>query len=181
MGALSDMFTGTPTINYSAGVTVTVWVADYQEMRDGDGNTPAPDWYVKRNGLQQAFSAAGNGQQVKLSTGNRLRAVSLRVLDAATREPNAALLSRIRLQRAGDTRVDMLVNDLVRSNQAQYGVPLMTGQVVIDLAAPGYLSGVRYSEFWPIPSSADTFVLADTTAACILDIATLEGVDLRNG
>lgn len=180
MGALTDMFTGTPTITYAAGVTVTVFVVDYQEMRDADGNTPSPSWYVKRNGLQQAFSAAGNGQQLKLNTGNRLRAVSVRVLDATTREPNSALMTRVRLQRAGDTRVDMLVNDLIRENQAQYGVALMTGQVVIDLANPGYLSGVRYSEFWPIPSSADTFLLIDTSAAALLDVATLEGVDLVN-
>lgn len=180
MGALSDMFTGTPTIGYTA-VNVTVWVADYQEMRDAEGRTPSPDWYVKRNGLVQAFSAAGNGQQVKLSTGNRLRAVSMRVLNATTREPDITLLSRLRLQRAGDTRVDMLVADLVQQNAAQFAVVMATGQVVIDLAAPGYLSGVRYSEFWPIPSSADTFLLCDTTAAAQLDIATLEGVDIVNG
>lgn len=178
LGALTDMFTGTPTITYSSGVNMSVYVSDYQEARDGDGNTPSPLWYVKRNGFQQSISAAGNQQQVKLSTGNRLRMLSIRVLDATTREPNAALLSRVRIVRAGDTRVDMLVNDLIRLNQSMYGLALMTGQVIIDLAYLGQVSGVRYSEFWPIPSSADTFLLVDTTAACVLDILTIEGVDL---
>jgi hypothetical protein len=138
-------------------------------------------WYVKRNGFQQSISAAGNQQQIKLSTGNRLRYITMRVLDATTREPNAALLTRVRVVRAGDTRVDMLVNDLFRLNQANYGLAPMTGQVVIDLAYMGAISGVRYSEYWPIPSSADTFLLVDTSAACILDIMTLEGVDLVGG
>lgn len=179
-GALTDMLTGAPTATYTA-VTATVWVVDYQENRDADGNTPQALWYVKRNGLQQAFSAAGNGQQVKVSTGNRLRFISIRVLDGTTREPNLALLSRVRLSRAGDTRVDMLVNDLLRSNQSAYGVALMTGQVVIDMSNNGQLAGVRYSEFWPIPSSADTYLLCDTTASVILDIATVEGVDMVSG
>lgn len=177
-GALSDMFTGTPTINYGAGVTATVYINDYQEARDSSGDTPSPLWYVKRNGFQQAIAAAGQQQQVKLSTGNRLRMISLRALNATTREPDITLISRVRLVRAGDTRVDMLVNDLVRLNQSMYGLALMTGQVVIDMANIGQLAGVRYSEFWPIPSSADTFLLVDTTAACILDMVTLEGVDL---
>lgn len=180
-GALADMFTGTPTINYGAGVTATVSVTDYQEARDGNGDTPSPLWYVKRNGFQQAISAAGQQQQVKLSTGNRLRLVSIRVLDAVTREPNIALLSRLRLVRAGDTRVDMVTTDFLRLNQAQYGLTPMTGQVVIDMANSGQLAGTRYSEFWPIPSSADTFLLVDTTAACILDMVTIEGVDLVGG
>jgi hypothetical protein len=37
---------------------------------------------------------------------------------------------------------------------------------------------VRYSEFWPIPSSADTFLLVDTSGPCVLEISTIEGVDL---
>lgn len=181
LGALADMFTGTPTINYASGVNMSVYVTDYQEARDSDGNTPAPLYYIKRNGFQQSIAAAGNQQQVKLSTGNRLRMLSLRVLDAATREPNIALLSRVRVVRAGDTRVDMAVVDMLRLNQAAYGLNPMTGQLVIDLAYQGQLTGVRYSEFWPIPSSADTFLLVDTTAACVLDIMTIEGVDLVGG
>lgn len=178
-GALSDMFTGTPTIGYT-NVSASVYVADYQEARDGSGDTPSPAWYAKRAGNFVSLAGAGNGQQIKLNTGNRLRFVSIRVLDATTQEPNAALVTRIRVQRAGDTRVDMVANDLLGLNQAAYGNILMTGQYVVDFANNGQL-GVRYSEFWPIPSSADTFLLVDTTAACIIEISTLEGVDLIAG
>jgi len=176
-GNLSDMFTGAGVASYT-NVTASVSVIDYQEAQDENGNTPSPNFYVKRNGFQVAIAAAANGQQVKLSTGNRLRAVSIRVLDATTLEPNIALLSRVRVKRAGDTRVDMPTTDLLRMNQADYGIALLTGQVVVDFAYDGALTGVFYSEFWPIPTSADTFLEVDTTAACVLEIATLEGVDL---
>lgn len=176
LGAISDMFTGAGVATYTA-VTMSVSVVDYQEARDGSGNTPSPTYYIKRNGLTLALPAAGNGQQIKLNTGNRLRIASMIVRDAATQEPNLAFLSRVRVQRAGDTRVDMLSLELLRLNQATYGVPMLTGQVVVDFANNGQL-GCRYTEFWPIPSSADTYLLVDTTAACIIELSTLEGVDL---
>lgn len=176
LGALSDMFTGAGVATYT-NVTVSVAVVDYQEAQDDNGNTPSPMWYAKRNGNLVNLSGAGNGQQIKLTTGNRLRYVSLRVLDSVTREPNLALVSRIRIQRAGDTRIDMSVPDLQRLNQMSYGIIPMTGQVVCDFANNGQL-GIKYSEFWPIPTSADTFLLVDTTAACIIETSTLEGVDL---
>lgn len=178
LGSLADMFgNGAGAATYTA-VTVTVSVVDYQESRDASGNTPSPLYYVKRNGLRLALPAAGNGQQIKLNTGNRLRMVSMRILDGATFEPNINLLSRLRIQRAGDTRVDLTTQELLRLNQSTFGVPLLTGQVVVDFANSGQLSGVRYSEFWPIPSSADTFLLLDTTASSIIELSTLEGVDL---
>lgn len=177
LGALSDMFgAGAGAATYTS-VTCSVTVVDYQEARDASGNTPAPVYYVKRNGLRLALPAAGSGQQIKLNTGNRLRMVSMRVLDGTTFEPNLALVSRLRLQRAGDTRVDIALTDLLRLNGAAYGNSLLPGQVVVDFANIGAL-GVRYSEFWPIPSSADTFILLDTTASAVIEIATIEGVDL---
>jgi hypothetical protein len=176
LGAIGDMYTGAGTSTYTS-VTMTVSVVDYQEARDASGNTPSPLYYVKRNGLSVNFPAAGNGQQQKLNTGNRLRLASIIVRDGTTNEPNAALLSRVRLQRAGDTRIDMLSADLAKLNQAAYGVALLSGQYVIDFANNGQL-GCRYSEFWPIPSSADTYLLFDTTGNATLEIATIEGVDL---
>lgn len=180
LGALTDLFTGAGVATYTTG-TMSVSVVDYQEARDASGNTPSPAWYVKRNGLTIALPAAGNGQQIKLNTGNRLRIASLIVRDGTTQEPNIALLSRIRVQRAGDTRVDMLTTELLRLNQAAYDVAgatgLLAGQVLVDFAMNGQVVA-RYSEFWPIPSSADTYLLVDTTASSIIELATLEGVDL---
>lgn len=178
-GAIADMFQpGAGAATYTS-VTASVFVGDYQEARDSSGNTPAPLYYVKRNGFRQAFSAASAGQQIKLNTGNRLRSVSIVPRNATTGEPDAALITRIGLQRAGDQRVNMTYADLMALNATQYGTALAnTGQAVIDLANPGNL-GARYSEFWPIPSNADTFLIVDTSAACIIDLVTLEGVDLR--
>lgn len=176
LGTIGDMFTGAGTSTYT-NVTCTVTVVDYQESRDQAGNTPTPAYYIKRNGLRLALPAAGTGQQIKLNTGNRLRLASMRILDGATFEPNAALLSRVRIQRAGDTRADLTATALQRLNAATYGAAPVTGQVVVDFANIGHL-GVRYSEFWPIPSSADTFLLLDTTASCVVELLTIEGVDL---
>lgn len=179
LGQLSDMYTGAGTATYTS-VTATVSVVDYQEARDASGQTPSPMYYVKRNGLTLNLPAAGNGQQIKLNTGNRLRIASMIVRDGVTGEPNLALLSRLRVQRAGDTRVDMLTNEMLRLNQGSYGVgagSLLAGQVLVDFANNGQL-GCKYSEFWPIPSSADTFLLLDTTANATIELSTLEGVDL---
>ena len=180
LGQLADMFTGAGVATYTA-VTASVSVVDYQEARDPSGNTPSPTFYAKRNGLILALPAAGNGQQIKLNTGNRLRIASVIVRDATTREPNISLLSRIRVQRAGDTRIDMLTQELLRFNQATFGVGggtgILSGQVLVDFANNGQL-GIKLSEFWPIPSSADTFLLVDTTGPSIIELATLEGVDL---
>jgi hypothetical protein len=177
LGALSDMYgVGAGAATYTS-VSMSVHVIDYQESRDSNGNTPAPLYYVKRNGILVGLTASGAGQQIKLNTGNRLRAVSIRVLNATTREPDTTILTRLRIQRAGDTRCDVLSNELVRLNQLAYGVSLASAQYVVDFANTGQL-GVRYSEFWPIPSSADTFMLVDTSAASIIEMATIEGVDL---
>ena len=183
LGALSDMFTGAGVATYTA-CTLSMSVVDYQEQKDSKGNTPSPSWYVKRNGQLVPIAGAVQGNQVKLNTGNRLRIVSVRVLDSATLEPNIALLTRFGIKRAGDQRVDMPTTDLQRLNSATYGAGsgvLLTGQVLWDFANTGQLVAAKYSEFWPIPSSADTFLVVDTTGACTLEIATLEGVDLPAG
>lgn len=176
LGALADMYgAGAGAASYTS-VTCSVGIIDYQEARDDKGNTPSPLWYPKRNGSVVNL-ISGNQQQVKLNTGNRLRALSFRILDPTTREPLTTALSRVRVKRAGDTRVDVAASDILAQQSANYGVAPMSGQYIIDFADPGTL-GVRYSEFWPIPSSADTFLEVDTTAACIMELATLEGVDL---
>lgn len=176
MGNLTDMFTGAPTVTYTA-MTVAVSVVDYQEAKNQAGQTPSPLYYIKRNGLTFQATGAGNGLQQKLNTGNRLRLVSGIVRDAATGEPNLALLTKVSLSRAGDSRVDITTPELVRLNQAAYGIALLPGQFVIDFANNGQL-GCKYSEFWPIPSSADTNLKFDVTAACTIEMATIEGVDI---
>jgi hypothetical protein len=176
LGALADMFQPGAGASAYTSVQLTVSITDYQEARDDKGQTPQPLWYPKRNGQLQSL-ASGNQQQVKLNTGNRLRAVSFRILDPTTREPLTTALNRLRIKRAGDTRVDLDADALADYQQCNYGSDLMPGQYLIDFADNGAL-GVRYSEFWPIPSSADTYLEVDTGAPCFLELATLEGVDL---
>ncbi len=177
LGALSDMFTGAGVATYTA-CTLELSVIDYQEQRV-NGKTPSPIWYVKRTGQSVPIVGAQQQYQVKLSTGNRLRMVSARVLDSVTLEPNINLLTRFGIKRAGDQRVDMSAATLARLNVATYGVgTLLPGQVLWDFASVGYLLGCKYSEFWPIPSQADTFLVVDTTGNCTLELAVLEGVDL---
>jgi hypothetical protein len=177
LGALSEMFTGAGVATYT-NVTASVFVIDYQEERV-NGDTPKPMYYIKRNGFRTALPSAGAGQQIKINTGNRLRILSGRQLVAATGEPDAtnSLVTRVKIQRAGDLRIDMAIADLVALNTVTYGIAPLTGQFTIDFANTGQLN-VKYSEFWPIPSSADTFLVVDTSTTSILDVATIEGVDL---
>jgi hypothetical protein len=177
LGALANMFIGAGAATYTA-VTVKAHVIDYQCARDSNGETYDPLYYIKRNGFNLSVQGAGNGQQFRVNTGNRLRLLSLRVLDATTLEPNSALCTRLKLSRAGDTRVDVDAAELGFLNAGAYGGQLASGQFVIDIANVGQVSGIRYSEFWPIPSAADTNLFVDTTAPCILECATIEGVDV---
>lgn len=180
LGALSDMFGfGAGAATYT-NVVCTTTILDYQEQKGANGDTPKPAFYIKRNGSTTTLASAGAGQQIKINTGNRLRSVSFIVRDATTGEPNPALISRVRIARAGDTRIDTLSTELQRLNQAAYGQALLTGQFVWDFAYTGQLAGVRYSEFWPIPSSADTYLYLDVVGPCIIDMATIEGVDLSS-
>ena len=176
-GALSDLFTGAGVATYTA-VSYAVSVIDYQEQKANDGTTPSPSFYAKRNGSTFSVFGAQAGYLNKLNTGNRLRIVSIRVLDPVTFEPNIALVSKFGIKRAGDQRVDITTTDLVRLNTATYGFALLAGQMAWDFANIGQLVGARYSEFWPIPTSADTFLVLDTTGACLIEQSTLEGVDL---
>lgn len=181
LGSLNDMFTNVATATTYTACTLEMWVVDYQEEKDNAGNTPEPTFYAKRNGQEVNIAGASTGTQIKLNTGNRLRIVSLRSLDPTTMEPNIALVTRFGLKRAGDQRVDIPVAALLRLNTMTYGVAagvLLSGQVLWDFANTGQLIGARYSEFWPVPSNADTFLVVDTSAAVKLEIATLEGVDL---
>ena len=183
LGALSSMYTGAPTYTYTT-VTMEVFVIDYQEQKAADGTTPTPKFYLKRTGQTQAIGGASTQNQYKLNTGNRLRAVSVRTLVPATGEPSTAaapLMTRFGIKRAGDQRVDISASALAVLNSSQYDASasgLMTGQYVWDFANVGQTNGSRYSEFWPIPSSADTFLVIDVNAATTLDIAVMEGVDL---
>jgi hypothetical protein len=182
MGNLSDLFTGAGVSTYTS-IQVEVWVCDYQEARDKAGNTPSPLYYLKRSQQDYAISATNANFQIRLSTGNRLRAIVARVADAGVGVASlAGVINSVRLARGGDTRVDSPAIMLRYANQASYGLALPNGSFVVDLAADGQLNGARYSEFWPIPSTADTYLTLDVVTAAnrVLQLYTLEGVDLPN-
>jgi hypothetical protein len=191
MGALQDMFVGVGTgvANYSPGVTLTVAVKDYQEARNGAGQTPTPAFYLKRTQITLPTPATNPSQQQKLSTGNRLRAILFRPnVGSATQTygtTSATPLTNIQLTRAGDQRANISFAALQQSNAAEFPVNFnataaYTGFAVLDLAANGSLGGIRYSEFWPIPSTADTFLTLSVVGGTYngIDMMVLEGVDL---
>lgn len=182
MGALSDMFTGAGVSTYTA-INVEVWVCDYQEARDKDGNTPSPLYYLKRSQQDYSLTASNANFQIRLSTGNRLRAIVARVADSGVGVTSlAGVINSVRLTRGGDTRVDAPAIVQRYLNQAAYGIALPNGVFIVDLANEGQLNGARYSEFWPIPSTADTYLTLDAVGAAgrNLSLYTLEGVDLPN-
>ncbi|MGH8678162.1 MAG: hypothetical protein ACREUQ_07420 [Burkholderiales bacterium] len=180
MGSLNDLFTGAGASTYTA-VNVEVWVCDYQEARDKNGNTPSPLYYLKRSAQDYSLTATNANFQIRLSTGNRLRAIVARVSDSGVGVATlAGVINNVRLSRGGDTRVDCPAVLQRFMNQTAYGIALPNGCFVVDLANEGQLNGARYSEFWPIPSTADTYLTLDVTGAAsrALQIYTLEGVDL---
>jgi len=182
MGNLSDLFTGAGVATYTA-ISVEVWVCDYQEARDDAGNTPSPLYYLKRSQQDYTLVSSNANFQIRLSTGNRLRAIVARIADAGVGVTTlAGVINNVRLARGGDTRVDTPAVIQRFMNQTAYGIALPNGTFIIDLANEGQLNGARYSEFWPIPSTADTYLTLDVTGAATraLQLYTLEGVDLPN-
>jgi hypothetical protein len=182
MGNLSDMFTGAGTAVYTS-LNVEVWVCDYQEARDPQGNTPSPLYYLKRSQQDYSLATSNANFQIRLSTGNRLRAIVARVADSGVGVTSlSGVINNVRLARGGDTRVDTPAIIQRYMNQTAYGIALPNGVFVVDLANEGQLNGARYSEFWPIPSTADTYLTLDVTGAAgrNLQLYTLEGVDLPN-
>lgn len=177
-GALADMFqAGAGAATYTS-VTASVYVQDYQEDRDAKGDTPMPLFLSKWTGQRVSLPNAGALQQVRLNTGNRLRAIGLIALNSTSLEPSSAVLTRVAVRRAGDQRVAMNAGDLRTMNASQYGAAQFGGTYIIDFANPGSGMGALYSEFWPIPSSADTYLELDTATAGAFDLVTVEGVDL---
>lgn len=187
-GTIADMFTGTGTTTYTS-VVATVWVQDYQESPDPNtGRTPVPSWYVKRT-EQVVTIASGTGQQFRLNTGNRLRSVILRVENAG--EGSDTLLTNVRVQRSGDTRVDLPYAALVGQLRDVFGANIvptqfggtqgMTGVVGIDFANQGNNLTARYSEFWPVPANSDAQIVFDGSGAAQVRLITLEGVDIVTG
>lgn len=183
LGTLSSMFTGAGVSAYTGSLQLEVWVCDYQEARDANGNTPSPLYYLKRSEQSYPITANNANFQIRLSTGNRLRAITARVADAGTGVVAlGGAVGSIRLARGGDTRVDTPAIVQQFMNRTAYGIAIPNGTFIIDLANEGQLNGARYSEFWPIPSTADTYLTLDVVTAAnrVLTLATFEGVDLPN-
>lgn len=179
MGALADMFTGAGAATYTS-LTATVLVQDYQEAPNQSGRTPDPLYYIKRSEQIVNFPNTGNGQLVRISTGNRLRALIMR--QEISGDGSNGNVSAMRLVRGGDTRVSSDVPILQAFNQYQFGGDVVpAGVVALDLGNPG-MPDARYSEFWPLPSNADVQLQCDiATANTALRIVQLEGVDLARG
>jgi hypothetical protein len=199
LGALSDMFVvGTGVANYSAvTVTLSVYVIDYQEAVDKSGRTPIPLYYWKKTEQILNLNATGNGLPFRVNTGNRLRGFILLPQDSTNAEPSTAVLTRVRLQRSGDTRVDLTsesyqVQSLISIIQtASSPNAPAAGDIVanptdstgmapiwIDLANPTGAFVARYSECWPVPSNADVQLLLDVATVGTARLLTIEGVDL---
>lgn len=208
LGALSDMFIGAGVANYTAvTVTASVYVIDYQEAADKSGRTPIPLYYWKKTEQILNLSATGNGLNFRVNTGNRLRGFVLLQQDSTNAEPTAALLTRVRLQRSGDTRIDLTTECYeVQSLASMIGVfnsvnaptgaanagdqfanavdsvnPTPSQPIWIDLANPTGAFVARYSECWPVPSNADVQLLLDVAATGTARLLTIEGVDLYPG
>jgi hypothetical protein len=186
LGALSNLFVGAGTANY-AGATVNfhVYVADYQEAPDANGRTPVPLYYWKRTEQLLSIASIGTGIPFRVNTGNRLRGLILMPQDSVNSEPSTGVLSRARIVRSGDMRVDLdlpgfqPVTTYANPTAYQTSDSTLQAPMVLDFANPLGLTKVsRYSECWPVPSNADVQLQVDSAALGTIRMLTVEGVDL---
>lgn len=189
LGTLAGMFVGGAVATYTS-VTVSVYVVDYQETADASGNTPLPLYYWKKTEQLLSLQSTGSGLISRINTGNRLRAIILIPQDNTNSEPTVpgTIISRVRVVRSGDTRVDLdTAGFSVFSNYANGSVGIGqqndvagTEPIVIDFASfLGLYKTCKYSELWPVPSNADVQLQLDVAAVGSARMLTLEGVDLQ--
>jgi hypothetical protein len=189
LGALSNMFVGAGVANYSGGVTLNVYVVDYQETPDANGRTPIPLYYWKKTEQLLSTQSTGTSLPFRINTGNRLRGLVLVPQDNVNSEPVAygTNVTRVRVVRSGDMRIDidtpmMEVLGAYANPSAGIGAqfPVTTNGIVIDFAnSMGLFKVTKYSECWPVPSNSDVQLQLDIATVGSVRMVTVEGVDLQ--
>ena len=191
LGNLSDMFVGAGVVTYvGATVTMEVFVQDYQEAQDANGRTPIPLYYWKKTEQLLSIASIGNSIPFRINTGNRLRGILLMPQDSVNSEPSTGVVSRLRIQRSGDTRVDLsqacfqvltllsTINEASDIGSSSDEDSTATSAIWLDFANPVTGMNAKYSECWPVPSNSDVQLLVDTLALGSVRMITIEGVDL---
>jgi hypothetical protein len=190
MASIQNMFIGTlASAVYVAGFTINVYVVDYQETPDANGNTPVPLYYWKKTEQLLSLQSTGTGLPFRINTGNRLRAVILIPQDNINSEPTTfgTTVSRVRIVRSGDTRYDLDANGFSvisgyanASSQIGQTADTSNANIVIDFAnSCSLFRTTKYAECWPVPSNSDVQLQLDVASIGSCRMLTIEGVDLQ--
>jgi len=192
LGALANMYVGAGGTNTYTSISLNVYVIDYQETPDANGNTPVPLYYWKRTEQLLATPNTGTGLPFRVNTGNRLRGLALIPQDNVNSEPVAygTGVTRVRIVRSGDTRIDLDnpgYSAFSEYSNASSGIGNAIisgvggiGVIVVDFANSSSLYRTsKYSECWPVPSNSDVQLQLDVAAAGSVRMITVEGVDLQ--
>lgn len=195
LGQLVSMYYGgTPAATYTS-VSINVYVVDYQETPDANGNTPIPLYYWKRTEQLLSTQSTGTGLPFRINTGNRLRGLVLVPQDNTNSEPVSygTNITRVRVVRSGDTRIDLDTagfaaissyanpsSGIGAQSDATTGFGAL-GATVIDFANSASLfKTTKYSECWPVPSNSDVQLQLDVATIGSVRMITVEGVDLQS-
>ena len=195
LGTLAQMFVGAGGTNTYTSVVLNVYVVDYQETPDANGNTPIPLYYWKRTEQLLSTQSTGTGLPFRINTGNRLRGLVLIPQDNTNSEPvnYGTNITRVRVVRSGDTRYDLDTAGFAAISSyanPSSGIGAQTdattgfgalGAIVIDFANSASLfKTTKYSECWPVPSNSDVQLQLDVAAIGSVRMLTIEGVDLQS-
>lgn len=172
LGALTDMFTGSPAGSMTA-FKIEVGVVETVELPDQKtGEMTKPLYLLKRSYLDVSLPATNANQQIVLPVGNVLRSVDL--LATVNGEPSNAVLNNIQLSSNQDVRVNLPAAMLQRMNAVDFdpvGIltnsgavavssSVMTGFYSVDLMRNGNMD-VQATNAWDLSGASEAKLTVD--------------------
>jgi len=161
-GNPNDLFTGTPTANFVAGLQVEISTVELVELPAADGTITTPVALKKVSFQELAVPTTNANQEIRLPAGNMIKSVVVRTEGSPTAgEPTATVLNALQVFSGVDVRVRNSAQAIRGQNNNDYG-QLTAGYYVADLARSGAPTA-KLSELWDVTRQAEPKISMDIT------------------
>lgn len=173
-GDLTGVYTGGGFVVSATSLNLVVSVRETVELPDALGKFSNPIGRVLRTSQDVIIAGASNKVQLKMTPGQALRGVVLKVTTNASPPVfSNTLLTRTRLNVGKVNRVDMAGATIIAEQTHRFGTPAPVGYYYLDFAdrhgSVDYLSDAI--DLDPLQtSSADSILEFDTSGACVISV-----------
>lgn len=170
-GQPGDIFVG-GTVSFSGTPTVDVFAVQLVEEQDAQGNYKTTPIALRKLSYQQiAMPASNANQELRLPSGNLIRAVLLRGDGATTAgEPSNAVFNNIILQNGVDVRFNLAAANVRALNAACVG-QVNTGYYLADImGARGGFGNLLLSDLWDLTGPNEPKAVMDITGGANVNV-----------